>query len=297
MEKRSFGQTGMQVGVLGFGGSEIGWGGAPQADVDQLLNEALDLGLNVIDTAECYVDSEEKIGKAVSHRRSEFFLFTKTGHSSGFEEPDWDPTMLMKQIDRSLQRLQTDRVDLLQLHSCSLDLLRQGDVIEVLETAKAAGKTRFIGYSGDNEAARFAVECGRFDALQCTCNIADQECIDLFLPLAQAKGMGVIAKRPIANAAWIRNLPEGTYGHEFLLRLKKLQYPLLSEPAEVALGKALNFTLAQPGISTAIVGTKQPGRFAANLKSMGKNPISPEEIEEIRRRWMEIREGDWVGRG
>lgn len=297
METRPFGKTGMQVSVLGFGGSEIGYGSATQSEIDQILNEALDAGVNVIDTAECYVDSEEKIGRAVSHRRDEFFLFSKTGHSSGISEADWDPGMMAKQIDRSLQRLKTDRLDLIQLHSCPLELLQQGDVIEVLECAREAGKVRFIGSSGDNEAALYAVECGRFDALQTSCNIADQECIDLFLPLAQAKEMGVIAKRPIANAAWIKKQNSSEYGHEYRLRLEKLRYPFLTGSTEGSIGKALNFSLAQPGVCTAIVGTERPGRVTSNLKSMRENPISAPEIDAIRRRWMEVRERDWVGRG
>ena len=94
MERRKFGRTDMELSVLGFGGAEIGYENASQGDVDKLLNDALELGLNVIDTAECYNDSEEIIGNAVSHRRNDFYLFTKCGHSSGFDMPDWDPRML-----------------------------------------------------------------------------------------------------------------------------------------------------------------------------------------------------------
>ena len=142
---RVFGKTGMVVSVLGFGGAEIGFGKTNQSEVDRILNSALDSGCNVIDTAECYVDSEEKIGKAVGLRRKEYFLFTKCGHSTGFEEPDWDPAMLSKQIDRSLSRLRTEYVDLIQLHSCTLETLQSGGVIEVLQRAKEAGKAKFIG--------------------------------------------------------------------------------------------------------------------------------------------------------
>ena len=187
----------MKVAILGFGGAEIGYERTEQKVVDALLNSALDAGLNVVDTAECYVDSEVAIGKAIGGRRKDFHLFTKCGHAPGGE--GWSKDGILKSLDRSLQRLKTDHVDLFQLHSCSLDTLKKGECIEAMEEAKKSGKARYIGYSGDGKAARFAVESGRFDSLQTSCNVADQECVELTLPLAQEKGMGVIAKRPIAN--------------------------------------------------------------------------------------------------
>lgn len=94
MEKRELGKTGMQVSVLGFGGAEIGYENASPESVAQLLGSALDAGLNVIDTAECYADSEEKIGRALSGRRDHYYLFTKCGHAAGFDLPDWDLRLL-----------------------------------------------------------------------------------------------------------------------------------------------------------------------------------------------------------
>src|SRR5260370_18520717 len=82
MEKRTLGKTGMNVTVLGYGGAEIGYRTVPVETVDQLINGALDAGLNVIDTAECYIASEEMIGKTAAHRRNEYFLFTNCGHDS-----------------------------------------------------------------------------------------------------------------------------------------------------------------------------------------------------------------------
>src|SRR5665647_2693021 len=148
MEKRRFGKTDMHVSVLGFGGAEIGFGEISLSIVDRLLGNALDAGLNVIDTAECYKASEELIGQAVKHRRKDYYLFTKCGHAAGIDAPDWDPKMIAQSIDRSLERLQTDYVDLIHLHSCSEEILRDGEVISVLKRAQEAGKTRYIGYSG-----------------------------------------------------------------------------------------------------------------------------------------------------
>ena len=296
MERRRFGITDMDVSVLGFGGAEIGFEAAPVEDVERLLNAALDAGLNVIDTGECYADSEEKIGKAVSHRRGEYYLFTKCGHSSGFEEPDWDPGMLAKQIDRSLARLQTDHLDLIQLHTCSADLMRQGDVIEVVRRAKEAGKARYIGYSGDHMNARYALECGAFDSLQTSINIADQEAIELTLPLAVENGVGVIAKRPIANAAWVQEPAVDAYPRTYWERLQAIGYPFLTRSSEEIASIALRFTLAQVGVATAIVGTKNPARWAQNAKLLEAGPLSTAELETIRQHWAEANAG-WVGQG
>src|SRR5207302_7562245 len=197
MEKRRLGKTDMEVSVLGFGGSEIGYERASPETVAKLLNSALDAGLNVIDTAECYYNSEDLIGQAVSVRRREFYLFTKCGHPHGMESgANWSKESILENVQRSLARLKTDRLDLVQLHSCSESTLRKGEVIDALQTAREKGYTRYIGYSGDSRAAHFAVECGAFDTLQTSISIADQEANDLTLPLAREKKIGVIAKRP-----------------------------------------------------------------------------------------------------
>jgi len=156
----------------------------------------------VIDTAECYADSETLIGRAVSGRRREFHLFTKVGHAGGWGRDDWRPPAILKSIERSLERLRTDALDLVQLHSCSEGVLRKGDAIAALEAAKQRGLTRYIGYSGDGAAARHAVESGRFDTLQISVSVADQEAIEAVLPAARQRQLGVIAKRPVANAVW-----------------------------------------------------------------------------------------------
>ena len=221
MEQRKFGKTDMRVSVLGFGGAEIGFEHASPDAVEKLLGVALDAGLNVIDTAECYLESEELIGQAVSKRRDDFHLFTKCGHPDLPGKPDWRPESLLKSIERSLKRLKTDRVDLVHLHSCSEEELRKGDVIAALEEAKSKGYTRYIGYSGDDKAARYAVECGAFDSLQTSVSVFDQQAIELTLPLARERGMGVIAKRPLGNAVWrYSERPEG-YHQEYYDRAQK----------------------------------------------------------------------------
>lgn len=297
MEKRQLGQTDMQVSVLGFGGSEIGYEHASAETVARLLNSALDAGLNVIDTAECYEGSEELIGQAVSHRRQEFYLFTKCGHPRGIGSEDWSASSLLESIERSLQRLRTDCLDLIQLHTCAESVLRKGEAITALQTAREKGYTRYIGYSGDSLAAKFAVESGAFDTLQTSINIADQEPLDLTLPLAREKRMGVIAKRPIANAAWKeQHKPIDSYHHVYWDRLSKLHYDFIwQRPLEESIARALRFTLSVPGVHTAIVGTAKPERWAQNAKMVEAGPLPPGEFEAIRERWDDIRPRTWIG--
>ncbi|MZQ84885.1 aldo/keto reductase [Paenibacillus sp. 5J-6] len=298
MEKRPYGKTGMQVSVLGFGGAEIGFSSASTEDVDKLLGSALDAGLNVIDTAECYNVSEELIGKTVSHRRDDYYLFTKCGHSSGFDLPDWDPKLLELSIERSLKRLNTDYIDVIHLHSCSEELLRRGEVIEVLQRAKEQGKTRFIGYSGDHKAAQYAVQSGLFDSLETSINIADQEAIELTIPGAIERGMGVVVKRPIANAAWkTGEKPESAYHQPYWERLQQLNYEFLQTDLQESIEVALRFTLSVPGVHTAIVGTANPGRWLENAKLLERGNLPQEAYETIRKRWQEIAEVDWIGKG
>lgn len=298
MEKRQLGKTDMQVSVLGFGGAEIGFEGASAETVTMLLNSALDAGLNVIDTAECYEGSEDLIGTAVGHRRDEFYLFTKVGHPKGVgRSEDWSTSSILASIERSLRRLQTDRLDLIQLHGCSEAFLRKGDVMTALQTARERGHVRYIGYSGDSRAAKFAVESGAFDTLQTSINIADQEALELSVPAARESNMGVIAKRPIANAAWKSgHKPIDSYHHPYWDRLRKLDYEFIrGQPLKESIAHALRFTLSVPGVQTAIVGTTKPERWQENARLLEDGPLTPVEFDAIRGRWDDIAPNTWVG--
>jgi aryl-alcohol dehydrogenase-like predicted oxidoreductase len=296
METRQLGKTDMRVSVLGFGAAEIGFEKASDETVSKLLADALDAGLNVIDTAECYLDSEKKIGRAVSHRRGDFYLFTKCGHPEQVGKGDWRPASLLASIERSLKRLRTDRVDLVQLHSCSEEELRKGDVIAALQKARDRGHTRYIGHSGDGSAAKFAVESGAFDTLQTSVSIADQEAVELTLPLARDRQIGVIVKRPIANAAWrYKDKPENTYHLPYWERLRRLGYEFLNGDPQAAVATALRFTLAQPGVATMIVGTTKPGRWRENAALLEAGPLEPAQVDAIRARWREKADATWVG--
>ena len=296
MEQRRLGTTDIVASVLGFGGSEIGYEAASGRTVARLLGSALDAGLNVIDTAECYADSEVLIGRAIGGRRREVALFTKCGHAGGWGRAEWRPDALLRSIERSLRRLETDHVDVIQLHSCSLAELRKGDAIAALERARERGWARYVGYSGDGEAARYAVECGRFDTLQTSVSIADQEAIELTLPLARARRMGVIAKRPLANVAWQHaRKPGEAYYQTYWSRLRALDYDFLRGSPDGAVATALRFTLSVPGVHTAIVGTIRPERWQQNAALLEPGALPRRDVERIRARWREVAGASWVG--
>jgi aryl-alcohol dehydrogenase-like predicted oxidoreductase len=271
LEQHTFGKTDMQVSMLGYGSYNMSGkvGGHTVGEVSRLLGQALDAGINVLDTAECYGQGEELIGQAVGRRRSDYYLFTKCGHASGLDFPDWSPQLLERSIERSLQRLKTDHLDLVQLHSCSQETQRQGSVIEVLQRARAMGKTRYIGYSGDNRAALYAVNCGAFDSLQISVNIADRGSIDLTIPKAKAQGMGVITKRSVANGAWnSKQEPADPVERLYWERLKSLNYNILKDDYEALASTALRFTMSVPGVDIVLVGTTNPDHLQHNITQM-----------------------------
>lgn len=296
MEKRKLGKTDLEVSVLGFGGAEIGWGNENQQTVEVLLNSALDAGLNLIDTAAAYKTSEILIGNAVSYRRKEFYLLTKCGALDAFTREDWSKKGILETIEQSLRNLKTDYLDVAQLHSCSAEILRQGDCIEGLLRAQEKGHARYIGYSGDNEDAKYAIELGVFDTLQISINIADQMPIEN-IKLAKNNGLGVIAKRPVANAVW-RNSekPADAYHLPYWERIQKLQFPFLKKSMEESISIALRWTLSIDGVTTAIVGTTKPNRWQQNAKYVAEGKLSTEEFNAIRGRWDEIADESWVGK-
>ncbi|MBE3560476.1 MAG: aldo/keto reductase [Ktedonobacteraceae bacterium] len=280
----------MRVSVLGLGSHEISCATSVK-DVSWLLHSALDAGINLIDTAECYGRSEELIGRSVDHRRGDYYLFTKCGHghAAGLDLPDWHPHLLMVSIERSLRRLRTDYLDVVQLHNCPRAILRRGEVIEVLQQARQAGKVRYLGYSGDREDALAAVLCGAFDTLQITVNVADQEAIDRILPSTRESGIGVIAKHPLANVAWIGGSAENDPTRQiYRRRLRKLNYSFLQQETQRAVAHALRFTLSIPGVDVVLVGTTKPQRIYQNLASVAEGPLSEEQFESIRSRWQTV---------
>jgi aryl-alcohol dehydrogenase-like predicted oxidoreductase len=287
METAILGKTGLSVSRLGIGLAEIG--SLPDVSMaGRLLNTALDSGINFLDTAACYGNSEEWIGQTISHRRQEYILASKAGHVvDGYEGKEWTAQTVLDSIERSLQRMRTDYLDLMQLHSCGVEVLEQGHVISALLDARQGGTVRFIGYSGDGEAAKWAIESGQFDTLQTTYNLIDQSARLERIPAARAKGMGIIAKRPIANAAW--GAPESPdrvrEGYRESAQKMIDMGPIPRAPQDPIL-LALAFVLAHKEVDTAIVGTRDPGHMKTNIEWVEKElPIAPEVVEELHQRF------------
>ncbi len=301
METNILGKTGLKVSCLGAGLSEIGYR-LTLSDVNQaadVLNSALDGGINFLDTSACYNVSEELIGRTVANRRDEYILATKAGHAAGgYQGEDWTAQTVTDSIERSLVRMKTDHLDIVQLHSCDVEVLERGEVIEALLAAQRAGKTRFVGYSGDNEAAAWAIQSGIFDTLQTSFNLVDQRARTRLFDQAKAKQMGIIVKRPIANGAWGAQKSPSTYADEYFERAQTmLQQGPVPEAPENRILLALGFVMAHDAIDVAIVGTHNPQHMRANLEWLeGALPIASTAVEALHRRF-ELLDKDWMQLG
>jgi aryl-alcohol dehydrogenase-like predicted oxidoreductase len=306
MQKRPFGNTGFSVSPLGFGGAPIGVLQTERHAAGRLLNFLLDQGVNLIDTAARYKDSEEVIGEYVGHRRKEFVLVSKCGSSvPHVDAPEWSAAMVEKTVDAALKRLRTDRIDVMLLHSCGKDVLERGEALAALAKARDAGKIGFAGYSGDNEAAAYAATLPDVAVIETSISLADQANIDAVLPTCRQRNLGVLAKRPIANAAWKQRDDQPgfykDYAGTYADRLKQMNVTpadlgFTGPPEQAWPELALRFTLSIPGIHTAIIGTTNSDNARANLAIADKGPLPPAVVERIRRAFRNANpDGAWTG--
>jgi len=290
MKKTILGKTGIEVSKLGLGLAEIrdlsGKSGIEQAA--HVINEALDRGINFLDTAACYGNSEKLIGESVAHRRNEYALATKCGHAiDDFGGEPWSRETIRASIEASLRDMKTDHLDLVQLHSCGIEVMEKGDIIEELMKAKDMGKTRFVGYSGDNEDALWAIQSGIFDTLQTSLSLVDQHASTKLLEPAKTQNMGVIVKRPIGNAVWGQSSTVRSYNDAYLERAQSMAAigPIEEAPTDPIL-LAMGFVFAHNLVDTAIVGTLNVSHMCSNIDMINeKLPISPKTVEELRRRY------------
>lgn len=248
--RRPLGRTGLRVAPIGLGAGPLGDLALDEARAERAIDAALDLGVDVIDTAPSYGASEERIGRALRGRRERVLLVTKGGYGVAGVE-DWTPLCIARGIDRALERLATDRLDVFLLHSCDRARLARGNLFEPLLAAKRAGKVRAIGYSGDGDALAWAVHEAPIDVVECSVNVVDQEALAL-LGLAAERGLGVLAKRPLANgAAQLRERPTRPDVATYWDRMQSLDAPPTAETM-------VRFAAHAPGVSCALVGTTNP---------------------------------------
>jgi len=304
MQHRTLGKTHLDVAPLGFGcapGSFLRTGAEPLAI---LVNQLLDGGVNLIDTATMYPGSEDFIGTHLSARRSDFVLVSKAGGNKAESATGeaWSDELITTSIDRALRLMKTDHVDVMLLHSCDLATLEADDALASLVKARDAGKIRFAGYSGDNAAAEFAAKLPDIAVIETSISYADQANIDLLLPAAKKNNVGIIAKRPVANAAWTGMAGRKGLYTQYAKEYVKRHDAIGLTPAELGMTDAdwpeiaLRFTLSFPEIATAIVGTTNPANALKNLEIVKKGPLSPQQIATIRAKFAAAPGSDsWTG--
>jgi aryl-alcohol dehydrogenase-like predicted oxidoreductase len=293
MDKRALGNTGLVVTRLGFGAMHLNDGRLSEAEAGRLLNTVLDLGVNLVDTARGYGLSEERIGRHLGHRRQEFVLSTKVGYGIP-GVPDWTYDCIIAGVDAALVRMHCDHLDIVHLHSCPLPVLERGEVVSALEACRRAGKVGVAAYSGENAELDFATECGRFGAVQTSVSLCDQGNLERRLPALLERGIGVIAKRPLAGAVGVKaerpdDHAEGQYWDR--CRAMGLEGSLEGLPWPEA---ALRFAAYVPGVASSIVGTGKLEHFRQNLAWVERGPL-PEHLEARIREAHRMAGQGWAG--
>ena len=298
MRYKVLARTGLSVSEISLGTVELGMeyglkeeneSSVPaETDARNLLNRAVDSGVNFIDTAAQYGNSEEIIGRALEDRRSEYVLATKCMHRLD-EGLDYAASRrsISESIDQSLSRLRTDYIDLLQVHGRDMleleeRMIRDGAVMEELEKARKAGKIRFTGYSSYSEdAALAAIEDGRWDTLQIACNILDRRYLKCVIPEARKRGVGIIVRSALLKGALTdknRFMPERLKPLiDHVERLVDIQSATRYSLPEMA----LRFVLSIPDISTIIVGADRIAYLEEAVSTSDGEGLSEEILVEL----------------
>jgi aryl-alcohol dehydrogenase-like predicted oxidoreductase len=279
MEPRPLGRTGLRVSPLGFGAGPVGSEALPEAEAAALLHGVLDAGITLLDTAPGYGVSEERIGRHLHARRGEFILSTKCGYGVPGVE-DWTGPCITQGVEQALRRLRTDVLDVVHFHSCPVEVLERPGLVDALLRAVEQGKVRVAAYSGDNAALEHALGSGKYGCIQVSVNLFDQRAIDRGVAWAQARGVGVIAKRPLGNAPW--RFAERPQAGDIALYWERMRRMGL-EPGELDWGElALRFAAHVPGVASCIVGTTRLEHLRHNLRVMERGPLPPELVAHIR---------------
>ena len=294
LAKRTLGRTGLEVTTLGYGAMELR--GEPRgpaitdAEADAILNAVLDAGINFIDTSPDYGGSEEHIGRAISHRRDEYFLASKCGclvgaapAPAGQRNPHvFTAENVRNGVEQSLRRLKTDHLDLVQFHiSPSREELETNGGLDELKKLRSEGKVRFLGMSGTLPNLRDHIAMGVFDEFQVPYSALERE-HEAAIAEAAAAGAGIVIRGGVARGApseWDRaraGLPvkdrwEGAKLDDLLNGMSRMEF-------------TLRFTLSLPQLATTIVGTRNPKHLQENLDAAAKGPLPADLYEEAKRR-------------
>ena len=266
-----------------------------ESQAGTLLNRAVDLGLNLVDTARGYGLAEERIGRHLAYRRQDVVLVSKCGYSVPGTE-DWTHACITQGIDLALRQMRTDFLDVMLLHSCPLETLQRPGVIEALEEAQAAGKVRAIGYSGENADLEYALKTGRFGVIETSVNVFDQRFLTRILPLVESSAVGVIAKRPLGNAPWrFADRPVGQYAETYWERMQEMSLKDMLEAANLEWAEAaLRFSAFAPGVDCAIAGTGSLENLQQNIHLVNRGPLEVALVQAMRARFT-ANDRDWVG--
>jgi aryl-alcohol dehydrogenase-like predicted oxidoreductase len=288
MTPRTLGRTTLSTSAFGFGAGPLGDAALTENEAERLVHRALELGVTLFDTAPSYGNSEQRLGRALSGRRHEVTLVTKGGYGvQGVG--DWTEEVITRGIDQALERLATDHLDVFLLHSCGPELLER--LLVPLEAAKRAGKTRAFGYSGDGAGLERAVELGRYEIIETSVNLVDQASLRQSIPRATAAGLGVMAKRALANAVWEpRERPSRPDIATYFDRFHALALQTGMPWDELA----LRFATFAPGVDVALAGTRRLEHLERLTACVSKGPLSAELQHAVISRFAAVG-GAWPG--
>jgi aryl-alcohol dehydrogenase-like predicted oxidoreductase len=308
LEYRDLGQTGLRVSEISLGTWAFGgdWGTVGEDDAYAALNRAVDLGVNFIDTADVYGDgrSEKLIGRLLKDRpNDEILVGTKAGRRLDPHVPEgYDYDNLSAFVERSLDNLGVEALDLLQLHCPPTEVYRQDSTFEALDRLQKAGKVRNYGVSVEKvEEAQMALDYPGVATVQIIFNIFRQKPAEEFFPLAEERNVGILARVPLASGLLSgkmrsdrvfteddhRNFNregqafdrgETFSGVNFetgLLAAEELK-ELVPEGNTLA-QFALRWILMHPAVSCAIPGGKNPAQVEDNVAAAEMPPL-PEEV-------------------
>jgi aryl-alcohol dehydrogenase-like predicted oxidoreductase len=293
LARRPLGTTGCEVSVLGFGAMELR---GPlhhrprpldAGDAARLLHKVLDLGIDLIDTSLDYGQSEELIGRVLAGRRDDFFLASKCGCPVGPPGPglphgpgahDFSAANVVAGVHESLRRLRTDRLDLVQLHmSPARAVLEQERTLEALDGLRQAGAIRFIGSSSTLPNVEDLLTMESFDVFQLPYSAMQRDHESIIDDAARA-GAGVIVRGAVAQAGKSSPAAGGDWGAWSAAGLDELAEGMTRTQF------MLRFTLAHPGLSTALVGTADERHLTENVDAARRGPLEPDVLLEARRR-------------